>query len=265
MTRIALLGSRPLSRRVLALLDEATDVDVAVVVTLAPDEDRWWEGTLWETADEMGYDRIAATDEERLLEVDVDWILSVQYPNIVGKTLLKHPNEGALNLHQAELPRYRGSNVFNHVILNAREDDHWRHGTTLHYMTEAVDEGDVVARKFVEITEDDTAKTLYERTEDASVALLEETLPSIISGEVAELRTPQSAFDGPRYHYRRKDIEGEKEIPPELLRDPDSELEAYDRIRAFDFPPFEPAYTWLGGRKVHLTADWGETWRPDDR
>lgn len=255
MTRIALLGSRPLSRRVLRVLDDDPDVDVPAVVTLVPDADRWWDDALWDLATELGHECVPAAEEERLLEFDVDWLLSVQYPNIVGSELLGHPSEGALNLHQAELPRYRGSNVFNHVVLNARKDDHWRHGTTLHYMTESVDAGDVVDRRFVEITEDDTARTLYERTEDASVALLEETLPAIVSGEVAEERTPQSAFDGPRYHYRNEDIEGEKEIPPEHLRDPDRELEVYDRIRAFDFPPFEPAYTVLNDRKVHLTKN----------
>lgn len=253
MARIAVLGSRPLSRRVLRVLQEGAAVEIPLVVTLPPDEDRWWEGSLWESASDLGYECVPTSEERALLEFDVDWLLSVQYPNILDAELLAHPTEGALNLHQAELPRYRGANVFNHVLLNARADDHWRHGTTLHFMTEAVDAGDIVERRIVEITEDDTAETLYERTEDVSVELLEETLPEIISGEVHELRTPQSEYNGPRYHYRSEDIEGEKRIPIEDLRDPGSELAVYDRIRAFDFPPFEPAFTVLNDRKIHLT------------
>lgn len=253
MTSIAVLGSRPLSRRVLRLLHEDDAVEIPLVVTVPPDDDRWWDGSLLEYASNLGYECVPANEERSLLEFDVDWLLSVQYPNILDAELLSHPNEGALNLHQAELPRYRGSNVFNHVLLNARGDDHWRHGTTLHFMTENVDAGDIVDRRFVNITEDDTAETLYERTEDASVSLLEETLPAIVSGEVWDMRTPQSEYDGPRYHYRREDIEGEKRIPIDDLRDPGKELEVYDRIRAFDFPPFEPAYTVLNDRKVHLT------------
>lgn len=255
MATIALLGSRPVGRRVLRLLDAHRDVSVPVVVTLAPDEDRWWDGSLWSEASDLGYECVPPAEEGRLFEYDVDWLLSVQYPNILGAHMLDHPAEGALNLHQAELPRYRGTNVFNHVLLNAREDDHWRHGTTVHFMAESVDAGDIVDRKFVEITEDDTARTLYERTEDASVALMEELLPAIVSGEVHEMRTPQSAYDGPQYHYRAADIEGEKEVPTEALRDPERELDVYDRIRAFDFPPFEPAYTVLNDRKIHLTKD----------
>lgn len=265
MTRIVLLGSRPLSRRVLHLLHDDAAVEVPAVVTLGPDADRWWDGSLWEVADDLGYDRISVQREQQVLEMDTDWLLSVQYPNILDARMLEHPERGALNLHQAELPRYRGSNVFNHVILNARDDDHWRHGTTVHFMTESVDAGDIVDRRFVEITEADTARSLYERTEAASLELLEDLLPAIISGEVEAMRTPQATFDGPRYHYRSEDIESEKEIHVEQLRDPDRELDVYDRIRAFDFPPFEPAYTFLGDHKIHLTTDWEETWRPDHR
>lgn len=263
MIRIALLGSRPLSRRVLGLLDAHDSVDIPLVVTLPPDEHNWWDGSLWDYATDLGYECVSANEERLLLDRSVDWLLSVQYPNILGSDLLSHPEEGALNLHLAELPRYRGSNVFNHVLLNARKDEHWRHGSTLHFMTETVDSGDIVARHFVEITEDDTAETLYSRTEEAAMALLEETLPAILSGEVWDMRTPQSEFDGPRYHYRREDIVGEKKIPINELRDPEKELEVYDRIRAFDFSPFEPAYTDINDRRIHLTKSRFEQLRED--
>jgi methionyl-tRNA formyltransferase len=63
-------------------------------------------------------------DEQRLQEYPVEYLISVYYPNILEPELLAHPERGALNLHQAELPRYRRSNVFSHAIMNARPDDH---------------------------------------------------------------------------------------------------------------------------------------------
>lgn len=254
MVRIALLGSRPLSRRALRVLEADSAVEVPVVVTLPPEHDGWWDGSLWHLAEELEYETIPTEDVAEVLEYDVDYLLSVQYPQILGPELLEHPSEGAINLHQAELPRYRGSNVFVHSILKAREDDHWRHGTTLHFMTEEVDAGDIIAQKFVDITEEDTSRSLYEKTENASVELLEETLPEMVSGRVRDLGTPQSEFSGPRYHFTQSDIEDKKEIEASELRDPMRETAVYDRIRAFDFPPFEPAYTVLNGRKIHLTA-----------
>lgn len=260
MTTIAVLGSRPLSWRCLRLLAAHDSITVPVVVTHEPDHNGWWSGSLWEVATELGVDTVPIRNESKLLEYDVNWILSVQYPNIIDSELLDHPAIAPVNLHQAELPRYRGSHLFNHVLLNARDDDHWRHGTTLHFMTEAVDSGNIIDRAFVDITESDTARSLYDRTEDASVSLLESNLDHFVTGELAEMGTPQSAFDGPRYYYTRKDITGLKEIDLEHLYDPSAEKDVYDRIRAFDFPPFEPAFTKINAEKVYLTKDiWRET------
>lgn len=249
MISVALVGSRPLSRACLELLHEEEEVSVEAIATYPEGHEGWWEGSLRSKAEEYGY---PVVEEEDIFEYDLDYIISVLYYNILGEDILEHPQYGGLNLHQAELPRYRGSNTFSHAIMNARDDDYWQYGTTLHFMSEEVDEGDIVARKFVEITEEDTSKSLYKKAEQASIELFEEQLPNIISGEVRSMRTPQSEFDGKAYFYNKTSLDGEKEIPLERLTE-EGALEVYDKIRALDFPPFEPAYTKIAGRKVYLT------------
>jgi methionyl-tRNA formyltransferase len=255
MTSIAFLGSHPLGEACLRRLHDHPDAEVPIVITYPRDEKHWWDGSVHDLALELGYEVLTLSEEEDLLEYEFDWLLSVYYPNILEKALLDHPQEGALNLHQAELPRYRGSNVFSHSIMNARDDDYWQHGTTLHFMAPRVDAGDVVARRFAEITEEDTARSLYERVREESVALFEEELPNIVDSSVAEDRTPQESFDGERYYYAKDSLDDLKEIPIEALSNPDREKELYDRIRALDFPPHEPAWTRLNGKKVYLTKD----------
>ncbi|WP_440992265.1 methionyl-tRNA formyltransferase [Haloarchaeobius baliensis] len=252
MIDIAFFGSHPLGEACLERLHAHEAVSVAVVVTYPADEENWWDGSVNELAHDLGYDVLPIADERAALDYEVDYLLSVYYPNILGPELLDHPDEAAINLHQAELPRYRGSNVFSHSILNAREDDHWKHGTTMHFMAEQVDAGDIIARRFAEITEHDTSRTLYEKVRERSVELFEEMLPKLVSGAVHDMRTPQSEYDGERYFYAKDSLDGAKEIPADELVDGD-ELAVYDRIRALDFPPFEPAYTRLGGEKVYLT------------
>jgi len=253
MVDIAFFGSHPLGEECLKILNESTDVNVNVVVTYPKNNDSWWDGSVHHLAKEFGYPVLVTEDEKEVLEYEIDYILSVYYPNVLGKELLQHPKEGCLNLHQAELPRYQGSNVFSHSIINAREDNYWKHGTTLHFMAEEVDAGDIVSRGFVDITEEDTARSLYEKTREESIRLFEEMLPKIITGEVHEMRTPQSAFDGPKYFYYKSSLNGEKEIALDELADPEDELAVYDKIRALDFPPFKPAYTKIGGHEIHLT------------
>lgn len=261
MTSVAFFGSHPLGEACLEQLANHDDVTVEMVVTYPEDYDGWWEASVHDLALELDYPVATIDAAHCVTEIDIDYLLCVYYPEILGPELLEHPNEAALNLHQAELPRYRGSNVFSHSIMNAREDDHWRHGTTIHVMAEELDAGDVVDRAFVPITEGDTARSLYERTREASVELFEDTLPAIVDDSVHEMATPQSEYEGERYYYAKDSLDDLKEIPLAELAtdDPERQLALYDRIRALDFPPHEPAWTRLGDRKVYLTkADYEE-------
>jgi methionyl-tRNA formyltransferase len=259
MTDVAFFGSHPLGVACLDRLHEHPEFGVALVVTYPEGHEGWWEGSVRARAEEYGYPISPIAEQRRVLDYDVDYLLSVYYPEILDAELLAHPSRDSVNLHQAELPRYRGSNVFTHAILNAREDDYWRYGTTIHVMAEEVDAGDVIDRRFVEIREDDTARSLCERTRDASVELFEATLPVLANGAVDERRTPQSAFDGPRYFHTKDSLDDRKQIDPERLSDPDEATAVYDLVRALDFPPHEPAYTLLDGRKLYLTTSGFET------
>lgn len=250
---IAFFGSHPLGKECLNILSESEDVDVCVVVTYPEDEDHWWSGSVHSLAKDLGYEILTVEEERDVLDYKFDHLLSVYYPNVLSKDLLNHSKKDAINLHQAELPRYQGSNVFSHSILNARKDNYWKHGTTLHFMEEEVDTGDVIDREFVEITEGDTARSLYEKTREKSIQLFRECLPKIVSGEIYEMRTPQSSFEGPQYFYYKSSLDGEKKIPLEQLTSSENGLEIYDKIRALDFPPFKPAYTEINGKKIHLT------------
>ncbi|MDS0281784.1 formyltransferase family protein [Haloarcula onubensis] len=256
MPSVAFLGSHPLGERCLEEVTGHDAFDVKLVVTYGPAEDTWWDGCLYDRAESLGHDVVTRSEERAVLDHDVDYLISVYYPNILGAELLDHPNVAPLNLHQAELPRYRGSNVFSHAILNARDDDHWRYGTTLHVMAPDVDAGDIVARRFVPIEERDTARTLYDRVTEASLELFREQLTTLRDGAVHRVATPQSAYNGERYFYTKESLDGEKEIPAERLAADDeaTQLAVYDKIRALDFPPFEPAYTELAGRRLYLTA-----------
>jgi len=250
MTSVALLGSRPLSRACLKALHESDDINVKAIVTYPPDHKGWWEGSLYDLATDLGYPIV---DESDLYNYKIDYLISTLYFNILEEDLINHAEDGGLNLHQAELPRYRGSNTFSHAIMNARKDDYWKYGTTLHFMTKNVDKGDIIGRKFVDITKEDTAYTLYQKIEQASIELFKNTIPDIVSGEIHNMRTPQTEYEGKKYFYNKDSLDDKKEIPSEKFCNPDTQTEVYDKVRALDFPPFEPAYTLVGENKVYLT------------
>lgn len=256
MTVVAVYATHGLGTECLRRLADADDIRVPLVVTYPPDEDVWWDDTVFDTARDLEVNVVPIEEERAVLDHDVTYLLSVYYPNILDGELLNHPTEGALNLHQAELPRYRGSNVFAHAIMNARDDDHWRYGTTLHEMVESVDAGPIVDRRFVEIREDDTARSLYDRTEQASIELFEEWLPAIAEQRVLDDTTPQDEFDTEQYFYYKDSLDDLFYIEPEALAADDlkKQLAVYDRIRALEFPPLDPAYTTVGDETVYLTT-----------
>lgn len=253
-TSVALFATHPLGEQCLEYVVEHEEITVELVVTYPPDADTWWNGNVYETAREHDLTVVPIREEKKVLDHDIDYLISIYYPNILSKELLDHPTKTSLNLHQAELPRFRGSNVFTHAILNARDDDYWKYGTTFHIMTKKVDSGPIIDRRFVSIEETDTARSLYEKIRPESAILFKNHLSHLVDRTITELATPQSEFEGPRYYYPKSSIDELDEISLEDLKT--DSVEMYDRIRALDFPPHEPAHAIINNKKVYLTLDY---------
>ncbi len=167
-------------------------VDIAAVVTHTdnPNENIWFDSVA-QLAASRGIPVFAPEDinhplwVERIRRLAPDIIFSFYYRNMIKPAVLEIPPKGCLNLHGSLLPRYRGRCPVNWVILHGETET----GVTLHYMTPKPDDGDIVAQTRVEIADDDTARTLFNRMTDAAGRLLDETLPKIIDGTAP--RTPQ--------------------------------------------------------------------------
>lgn len=112
-------------------------------------------------------------DGEALAELDsagLDFALSVHFPHLIRPQLLTIPRRGWLNLHPAYLPWNRGWHTPSWSILEGTPA-----GVTLHRMTEAVDAGDIVARREVEVKPEDTAHSLYGRLLEEELRLLDDS------------------------------------------------------------------------------------------
>lgn len=256
MVTVAVFATHGLGAECLKLLHNHPEINIPIVVTYAPDTETWWTESVYETATDLNLSIVSLSEQDTVFDHEINYLLSVYYPKILDEEFLSHPTQGTVNLHQAELPRYRGSNVFAYAIMNARADDHWQYGTTLHEMVEEVDSGSIIDRAFVDIYEDDTARTLYDRTRDASISLFEQWLPAIADKSILEQTTPQDEFDGERYFYTKESLNDLFCIDADRLavEDQTGSLAVYDQIRALEFPPLDPAYTEIAGKKVHLTT-----------
>lgn len=171
-----------------------------------------------------------------LKELEPDLILSFTYRQILSKEILNIPPLGCINLHPSLLPKYRGRCPANWVLINGQR----KTGVTLHYMEERVDAGDIVGQREVEITEDETIKTLYEKLTGASIRLLRDTLPKVKSRQAE--RVPQNEEEA-TYFGGRTPEDGRIDWGK-------SSQEVYNLVRGVTHP-YPGAFFYFGEEKIY--------------
>ncbi|MFC6952961.1 formyltransferase family protein [Halorubellus litoreus] len=87
-----------------------------------------------------------------LRERDVDVVLSVSAPEIFEVDVLDAPNWGCLNVHTADLPKYRGMMPTFWALYHGDDEI----GVTVHTMEEELDRGNAVRSDSFPVTADDT-------------------------------------------------------------------------------------------------------------
>lgn len=95
----------------------------------------------------------------RLNGMTFDWLFSIANLSLIPDDLLALARRGAVNFHDAPLPRYAGLNAPVWAILNGET----RHGITWHRIEGGIDEGAILEQRTFEIAPDDTALTLNTR------------------------------------------------------------------------------------------------------
>ena len=176
-----------------------------------------------------------------LRELAPDWIVGVHFPYIVPAACLKIPKFGFLNLHPAFLPYNRGWHTPSWAILDGTP-----YGATIHFMSEGVDEGDIVAQKRIETRPWDTADSLYARVMQAEVELFREAWPAIVEGTFTRL--PQDIRAGSKHVKEDMLLDRRREL---RLDEPLTGEELFRRLRAYTTNKAEEGlYMIVDGRKV---------------
>jgi len=120
----------------------------------------------------------------RALNADIAVVCSFNYK--VPKVMLDSVKGGFINTHPALLPDYRGANPYSAVIINNEKYT----GVTLHMMDEDFDTGDIVLQRKLEIQDNDTMGTLFNKQNQLGLEMLLEALELYSKGEM--IRTPQA-------------------------------------------------------------------------
>ena len=137
---------------------------------------------------------------EELKKHAPELICVVAYGKILPKEVLDIPKYGCINIHASLLPKLRGAGPIQWSILNGDSET----GVTAMYLSEGMDEGDMIDKMVVPIEDFDTTATLTEKLAHLGAELLSKTVVSI--GEGSAQRVPQDPSEATYAAMLRKDM-----------------------------------------------------------
>ncbi len=117
---------------------------------------------------------------EQLQAWQPDLIVVTAFGQILRQNVLDLPRLGCINVHASLLPRWRGAAPIQAALLHGDEIS----GVTIMRMDAGVDTGPMLAQRSEPILPEDSAASLGERLARLGAALLVETLPGYLSGQV---------------------------------------------------------------------------------
>lgn len=125
--------------------------------------------------------------EKKALELQPDIIIAGTYHRVLSPQLVTSAKY-AFNLHPSLLPRYRGPCPFFWVLLNGERET----GVTVHYITDQLDQGDIVLQKRIPIMRDETQGSLREKLAVLSAVAVRELLGNLVKGSLQPVKQDET-------------------------------------------------------------------------
>ena len=249
--RILFLGQKPIGQQTFARLKKCHDDIKVVGVVSNVSLNVWWgDNEIYRACVEEALPFVSndRRNNDEILDLvhnqKVTCVITVQHPWILPKSIIDAVHGFAFNLHLAPLPSFKGWYAANHAILQGVK----KFGVSIHWVTEEVDSGHLAYAKSVEVRGDDTALTLYRRTENAGLLVFDRLLGDLTAG----ITPKRQRLQGEHRYYTKDMLGAYREI--KTFQDPET---VERQVRAMYFPPFEPSYMILANRKVFMVPNYG--------
>lgn len=250
MKKIVVFGDLPIATKVVIELRKMKNVELVGVVIGNNNphvNDPWKNVDCLATYAAKEYIKIYTLDEllKKFDKNELDLGLLCRFSKIITKEIISLFSIGLINMHGGLLPEFAGLYSCNYSVLYNSKIG----GGTLHFVDEGIDTGDIIKRCEFEITDVDTGFSVFQKTQIALYEGMIEIIPLVLANKIK--KTPIKKFIELGYesrYFNKKSISLYKEVSKdELFTD-----EGLRKIRAFDFPEYEPAYIVINEVKVYL-------------
>jgi len=174
---------------------------------------------------------------EQLKSLDLDFIVVVAYGKIIPKEILDIPKYWCINIHGSILPKYRWASPVQACVKD------WQLETwlTTMYMSEGMDEWDILKIGKVSIDKVDTSVDIFKKFTDIWPELLIDTLKEIVSWNLKWI--PQDESEA-TYCWKISREDGE------VFFEKQSCAEIYNTYRAYT--PWPGIYTFYEWKRLVL-------------
>lgn len=186
--KIAFFGTGEFSSAILQWILDTGKYDVKLVVS-QPDKPVWRKKIVTATPvkalaiennlDVLQPEKLKNNTEffQTLKDLDLDFIVVVAYWKIVPIEVLEAPKHGCINTHWSILPAYRWASPIQESVKNWDKET----GLTIMYMSEGMDEWDILKIQKCPIHENDTSLDIFKKFIDFWPQVLTETLEWVLN------------------------------------------------------------------------------------
>ena len=112
----------------------------------------------------------------KLKHYKVNLILLAGYMKILSKSFIRSFGKSIINIHPSLLPKFKGLNTFEKALSQKEK----KTGCTVHFVTEKLDSGKIILKKFFYIDNKDNIQTLKKKTQRLEYNAFSEAIIRII-------------------------------------------------------------------------------------
>jgi methionyl-tRNA formyltransferase len=182
--RVVIFALTGFGNTVLKALLEDARVHVEAVFTVKYDQPfpYYEEQQLIELCDERDVKcyhgvKVYSLEGIRLLhELSPDLIIMATFKQILKKNVIQLPPLGVINFHPSLLPQFRGPCPTTAALLNGEKIT----GVTVHYVTEDLDEGNILLQRSIDIQEIDNDGQLRQKLASLAGELVPECIDNFV-------------------------------------------------------------------------------------
>ena len=183
-----------------SIIDKANSIDLTICCVISNKMDAFGlkraakVGIPFKAIDDKLFDSKFCFDQELIKVIDnyqAEVIILAGYMRILSADFISKYFGKILNIHPSLLPKFKGLNTHQRAI-DALEK---KHGASVHFVTEELDGGPVIAQDFVRINSTDNVQTLAKKVLDKEHALYPKTIHWYTQGRLKLLDNDTATLD----------------------------------------------------------------------